>query len=103
MKSVLLTSVVTLLACLGFAHATCHAQSIVDSDFSKGDFAALGWKADGAWDVFMYPKEVSNHPGQVARFGANKPKGALTRTFDEVNNPRKLTLPGIIYLHGDGG
>lgn len=36
MKSVLLTSVVTLLACLGFAHATCHAQSIVDSDSSKG-------------------------------------------------------------------
>ena len=30
--------------------STGHVQTVIDSDFSKGDFAKLGWKADGAWD-----------------------------------------------------
>jgi len=42
----------------GFAPAICRAQTVIDSDFSKGDFAALGWKAKGDWEVFMYPKEA---------------------------------------------
>lgn len=92
MKIALFTNLAVLLACLCIAQATCRAQTIVNSDFSKGDFAALGWKADGAWDVFMYPKEVANNPGSVARFGANKPGGELVRVFDEIKNPRKLSL-----------
>ncbi len=70
----------------------CKAQTIVDSDFSKGSFAALGWKARGDWDVFLYPKELANNPGAVARFAADKPDGSLTKTFAEIRHPRKLTL-----------
>lgn len=92
MKVALFTNLAVLFACLCIAQATCRAQTIVNSDFSKGDLAALGWKADGAWDVFMYPKEVANNPGSVARFGANKPGGELVRVFDEIKNPRKLSL-----------
>jgi hypothetical protein len=80
------------LLSLGLFHATCLAETIVDSDFSKGNFAALGWKAKGDWDVFTYPKESANHPGAVARFAANKPDGSLTKDFNEVKNPKKLTL-----------
>ena len=42
--------------------------------------------------MFRYPKEAANNPGLVARFAANKPDGSLTKTFDEIKNPRKLTL-----------
>ena len=52
---------------------TCLVQTLVDSDFFKGDFAALGWKARGDWDIFTYPKEAANNPGPLARFAANKP------------------------------
>jgi hypothetical protein len=76
----------------GFIPTICLAQTIVDSDFSKGDFAALGWKAKGEWDVFLHPKEIPNNPGPVARFAANKPDGSLTKTFEEIKNPQKLTL-----------
>ncbi len=65
---------------------------MIDTDFSKGSFAALGWKASGDWDVFTHPKESANNPGPVARFAANKPDGSLTNTFAEVTNPGKLTL-----------
>jgi hypothetical protein len=77
---------------VGFAPTICLAQAVIDSNFSKGDFAALGWKAKGDWDVFKYPKEAVNNPGPLARFAANKPSGSLTRTFAEVKNPRELTL-----------
>jgi hypothetical protein len=76
----------------GFAQTPCPAQTVIDSDFSKGDFAALGWVAKGDWDVFLYPKGAANNPGRVARFPAHKPDGSLTRTFAGVTNPRKLTL-----------
>jgi hypothetical protein len=84
--------VITFVVLAGFAPDACLAQTIIDSDFSKGDFAALGWKVKGDWDVFTYPKESANNPGAVARFAANKPDGSLTKAFDEVKNPRKLTL-----------
>ena len=87
-----LMALVGLFAFAGLIPATCVAQTIVDSDFSKGDFAALGWKAEGAWDVFMYPKECANNPGKLARFAANKPAGSLTKSFDEIKTPNKLTL-----------
>jgi hypothetical protein len=71
---------------------TCEAQTAINSDFSRGDFTALGWEAKGDWDVFRYPDEIANNPGPVARFAANKPDGSLTRSFGEIKNPRKLTL-----------
>ncbi len=67
-------------------------KPLIDTDFSRGDFAALGWKASGAWDVFTYPKTTANNPGAVARFPANKPDGSLAKTFAEVRNPRRLQL-----------
>jgi hypothetical protein len=70
---------------------TCEGQAVIDSDFAKGDFAALGWKVKGDWDVFQYSKGA-NDPGRVARFAANKPDGSLTRDFGEIKNPGKLTL-----------
>jgi hypothetical protein len=79
------------LATLGLSPSIGLADKIVDSDFAKGDFAALGWKADGAWDVFTYA-DVAKNPGAVARFAANKPAGSLTKMFHEIQNPDKLTL-----------
>lgn len=74
------------------AHAACHAQTLLDSDFSKGDFKKLGWTAKGNWDVFAYPKEAANNPGPVARFAANVPDGSLTATFAELKSPKLLSL-----------
>jgi hypothetical protein len=71
---------------------TCFAEAVIESDFSKGDFAALGWKAQGGWDVFTYPKETADNPGAVARFAANQPDASLIRTFSEIKNPKRLTL-----------
>jgi hypothetical protein len=87
---------------LGLAQTTCLAQTVINADFSKGNFAALGWKVQGAWDVFKYPKEAGNNPGLVARFPAHKPNGTLSKTFAEVKYPRKLTL-SLDYGWGWGG
>ncbi len=92
MRAASLAKVAALLLAAGFAGASCPAQTVIESDFSKGSFAALGWKAKGDWDVFMYPKEAANNPGFVARFAANKPDGSLTKIFDETKNPTKLFL-----------
>ena len=64
---------------------------VVDTDFAKGDFKALGWKASGAWDITTYPGD-KNNAGPVARFAARKPAGTLTKTFDRINNPKNLAL-----------
>lgn len=85
----IVVEVAAVFTCLS---GSCVGQTIVDSDFSKGDLAAFGWQVDGAWDVFTYPAATANNPGPVARFAAHKPNGALTRTFDEIRNPGKLTL-----------
>jgi hypothetical protein len=84
--------IVGILVSTGFFPASALAQTVIDSDFSKGNFAALGWKATGAWEVFTYPQDTRNNPGALARFPAHKPAGTLTKTFDEIKNPRKLTL-----------
>ncbi len=76
----------------GLSPAAGFGQAVIDADFAKGDFAALGWKVKGDWDVFRYPKNVAKNPGAVARFPANKPDGTLTKTFAEAKNPRKLKL-----------
>lgn len=89
------------LTFVGFLSSACPAQTIVDTDFSKGDFAALGWKAKGAWDVFTYPQESKNNPGRLARFAANQPAGTLTKSFATIQNPNKLTL-SIDYGWGWG-
>lgn len=92
--------VLTLLA--GFVQSDCLAETLIDADFSKGDFAALGWRAEGDWDIIEYPQEAANNPGRVARFPANKQSGgALTKTFGEIKNPRTLTL-SIDYGWGWG-
>jgi hypothetical protein len=72
--------------------AKCRAETLIDADFSRGDFAALGWKAKGDWAVVTYPRESARNPGPVARFAANKPDGSLTKTFGEVKNPKTLAL-----------
>jgi hypothetical protein len=92
MKAAWTTSPVVFFVVMGFAQTTCAAQTVIKADFSGADFAALGWKAKGDWDVFQYPKDATNNPGPVARFAARKPAGSLTRRFTEVKNPRKLTL-----------
>jgi hypothetical protein len=71
---------------------TAPARAIIDVDFSRGDFAALGWEVKGAWDVFRYPKEAANNPGPVARFPVRKQNGTLSKTFPASKNPRKLAL-----------
>jgi hypothetical protein len=81
-----------LFLVIGFARTSCFAGTVINTDFSRGDFTAQGWKAKGDWDVFQYPKEVTNNPGLVARFAAHKPAGSLSKTFAEVKNPQKLTL-----------
>ncbi len=85
-------AVALFVVMVGVVPTICFAQTVVDSDFSKGDFEALGWKAKGDWDVFTYPSQAADNPGPLARFAANKPNGWLTKTFDEVKSPRKLTL-----------
>jgi hypothetical protein len=92
MRTIAAAHVIVIFIVLGFAQAPCLAQTVINSDFARGNFDALGWKAKGAWDLFRYPKEAANNPGLVARFPANKPNGALTKTFTEVKYPRKLTL-----------
>ena len=89
-RSIAKVAAFLVAACL--AQTICLAQTVIDADFSKGSFAALGWKAKGDWDVFQYPKEAANNPGPVARFAANKPDGSLTKTFKEVKNPKTLSL-----------
>ncbi len=92
MKALSTAMTAVLFLAAGFAPSTCLAQTLINADFSKGDFTALGWKVKGDWDVFQYPKEAANNPGLLARFAANKPNGSLTKTFDEVKHPRKLSL-----------
>ncbi len=92
MRVALTASPVVFFVVIGFAPTTCSAQTVINADFSKGDFAVLGWRAKGDWDVFRYSKEAANNPGPVARFAARKPAGSLTKNFPEVKNPNKLTL-----------
>ena len=80
------------LAAAIFCRSALPAQTIVDVDFSRGNFAALGWTVKGDWDVFTYPKKGGGEPVVAARFAANKPDAALSKTFDEIRNPGKLTL-----------
>ena len=79
--------------CVLLAHGAAGARPVVDSDFSKAEFAGDGWTVAGGWDVFTYPKEAAKNPGPVARFPANQPgDGALTRSFAEVSDPDLLVL-----------
>jgi hypothetical protein len=84
--------VVGVFVVVGLAPATCRAQAVIDSDFSRGNFADLGWRVEGAWDVFRYPAPAAKDPGPVARFAARKPAGSLTKTFPPVRNPQMLKL-----------
>ena len=102
MKAAAIATAAALFVVAGLPEANSVAQTIVNTDFAKGDFAALGWKAKGDWDVFRYPIETTRNPGPVARFAANKPDGFLAMTFEEVKNPRTLTL-SLDYGWGWGG
>jgi hypothetical protein len=92
MRATWIARVAALFVFVGAAGTICLAATVVDADFSKAEFAALDWRANGDWDVFTYPKEAVNNPGAVARFAANKPDGSLTKTFAEIKNPKKLSL-----------
>jgi hypothetical protein len=37
-------------------------------------------------------RKSANNPGAVARFAANKPGGSLTKRFQEIKDPQRLTL-----------
>jgi hypothetical protein len=89
MPSLMLAGCVLLAAT--FCAALCPAATVVNTDFSKGDFQSLGWKPDGAWEIVTYPGE-KNNPGPVARFPARTPAGRLTKTFGQIKNPTKLEL-----------
>jgi hypothetical protein len=87
MRGILVVLSIVLFAVVG------RAQSVlVDSDFSRGDFKALGWEVKGDWEIARYPKDLANGLGAVARFPANKPDGSLTRTIPVVKDPERLTL-----------
>jgi Glycosyl hydrolases family 16 len=94
LRSIRIPAIARAAACLLPLLSTLaigRAEVLVDTDFAKGDFQSLGWKADGAWDITTYPSE-KNNPGPVARFPARKPEGALTKTFAELHNPKSLNL-----------
>jgi len=77
----------------GFLSATGHGQTpVIDADFARGDLRTLGWQVAGDWDIVRYPKTLTNSPGAVARFAANKPDGTLTKSFPEVRRAARLTL-----------
>ncbi len=90
--SLMSVAMATIIVLLVVVPTRASAQSIIDADFAKGDFAALGWKAQGDWDVFRYPGEITNNPGPLARFAAHKPAGSLTKSFPELKNPKHLSL-----------
>lgn len=91
MQTASCVKVAAVLLALVWAPAMVQAETLVDVDFGKGDFATLGWKADGAWDIFNYPN-AKNNPGFVARCRANEAAGGLSKTFAEVKAPKKLEL-----------
>ena len=59
--------------------ATPSSATVINSDFSQGDFAALGWKAAGEWDVYRYPKEIANNPGLLARLAGDRSRKTSRR------------------------
>jgi hypothetical protein len=63
---------------------TSPAQTLIDSDFSNGDYGTLGWSSTGEWDVFTYPSGAAANPGRVARFSADMRDGSLTKTLNEI-------------------
>jgi hypothetical protein len=92
MKSALIAKLATVCALVGLAESPCLAQTLIESNFSKANFAALGWNVRGDWNIYTYPNDAKNNPGPVARFAANKPDGSLTKTFAEIKNPTTLSL-----------
>ncbi len=71
----------------------CQGETLIDCDFSRGDFAHFGWTSGGGWDVFRYGDEVPKNPGPLARFPANLPDGQLlSKSFAEIARPKKLKL-----------
>ena len=96
MRANAIAKVAALIVAAAFAQSICLAQTVVDSDFSKGDFAALGWKAKGDWDVFRYPKEAANNPGPVGPFRGQQarrlPDQDLRR---DQESQEAVALPGL--------
>jgi hypothetical protein len=77
-----------------FAWVTsCWAGDVVfETDFAEGDIASQGWVVEGDWIVTTYPAPEGKNPGPVVRFAANKPDGALRRSFPVVADPDQLVL-----------
>jgi hypothetical protein len=95
MKTTSFAAAGAALLALVLIPALCHAQTVVKTDFSKGDFESLDWKAEGGWSIYTYPTK-KNNPGPVARYPAkqplDQPDGTLTKTFDEIKNPQSMVL-----------
>jgi hypothetical protein len=95
MKTTSFATAAAALFVLVLVPAICRAETVVNTDFSKGDFESLDWKAEGGWGIYTY-RTKQNNPGAVARYPANppvdQPDGTLTKTFDELKNPQKLVL-----------
>jgi hypothetical protein len=85
--------IVVAVLLTGSVPASGRSQTpVIDADFARGDFRALGWEVKGDWDTVRYPKDLANSPGAAARFAANKPDGALTKAFSEATRPARMTL-----------
>jgi len=84
--SMMMVVVVLCLVRVGFS------EVIFKSNFGQGDFAELGWKVEGPWQIKDY-KIKQNNPGPVANFPANtQEEGKLIKVFEEVNDPKVLKL-----------
>ncbi len=92
MKAAALVKMAAMILTAGFAATVSHARTVIDADFSKGNFKTLDWQATGAWDIFQYPNAAAHNVGPVARFAVNQPEGALTKTFETIKNPANLSL-----------
>ena len=80
MKMTMRTAVCLLI--LAFGHRPCRADTVVETDFAKGDFQKLGWRVEGAWEVFTYPGagHAFNRDGTPA-YHADSAKLARERTL----------------------
>ena len=62
MKVPWIARVAGLLLLVASVGASCLAETLIDADFSRGGFAALGWQGEGDWDIFTLPRPIRPQP-----------------------------------------